>query len=488
MIPRELVLVVGDEQIEATPFTERRLTIRSATEAEALGLFRVARAIIIAEPPGKFEKITAYFGSLLRRAEEHELLLAVMVHSEKDYLQVQAIQKSASVGTAVLFYPHQLVPTAESIARAYVGPQQANEAIIDPPYPDLSAEEEVLLRRAFYDCTRVCLEPLTEGKGSTNVLRVHAWIKGSEVGPRPLPFFAKFSDPVKIRSERHNYQNYAELYVPFNLRPNLNRKRCVRGHRSAALVGNFVEDAIPLRTALRHNTAGAAIFSLFERTLRGFRIQPFVEGKKQSRLEYFVRSRTKADEILPEISDRAELLGLKTSPKTLEDKICVQAQGILTWSGPIHGDLHHGNIMVRHSDAIIIDFASVSHGPLTADPATLEASLVFGTDKEDKLWDLEKWFSFVRDAYGSVPLVRPPKPEAEPGTYSWLRQSVREIRHVLFGCDCVDKEAALILACYLMRFARLSLETFIDPDTTELARWRHAYALVIAEQIVDSVS
>src|ERR1051326_2373657 len=148
MIPRELVLVVGDEQIEGTPFTARRLTIRSATEAAALGLVRVARAIIIAEPPGKFEKRTAYFGSLLRRAEEHELLLAVMVHSEKDYLQVQAIQKSASVGTAVLFYPHQLVPTAESIARAYVGPQQANEAIIDPPYPDLSAEEEVLLRRA----------------------------------------------------------------------------------------------------------------------------------------------------------------------------------------------------------------------------------------------------------------------------------------------------------------------------------------------------
>ena len=76
--------------------------------------------------------------------------------------------------------------------------------------------------------------------------------------------------------------------------------------------------------------------------------------------------------------------GLATDPNTLRDRICEAAKTVSCFFGPYHGDLHPGNIMVRGGDAILIDFSSASDGPLTADPAALEVSLIFGTDEDDK--------------------------------------------------------------------------------------------------------
>ena len=55
--------------------------------------------------------------------------------------------------------------------------------------------------------------------------------------------------------------------------------------------------------------------------------------------------------------------------------------------------------MVCRGDSILIDFGSVADGPLTADPATLEVSLVFGTDAEDDAKHFDEWKAFVDNAY-----------------------------------------------------------------------------------------
>ena len=54
---------------------------------------------------------------------------------------------------------------------------------------------------------------------------------------------------------------------------------------------------------------------------------------------------------------------------------------------PAHGDMHATNVLVRHGDAILIDFEKLEqHYPLTYDPASLEGGLLV----EGLIEDLKK--------------------------------------------------------------------------------------------------
>jgi Ser/Thr protein kinase RdoA (MazF antagonist) len=55
----------------------------------------------------------------------------------------------------------------------------------------------------------------------------------------------------------------------------------------------------------------------------------------------------------------------------------------------MHGDLHGENVRVRNGNAILIDFASVCSGPLTADLAALETCLAFELPPEERREDYE---------------------------------------------------------------------------------------------------
>jgi hypothetical protein len=120
----------------------------------------------------------------------------------------------------------------------------------------------------------------------------------------------------------------------------------------------------------------------------------------------------------------------------------------------------------------------------------LEVSLMFGTDEEDKADTFDEWRMFADHIYeGNVQSLRPPAlSESKPGSYSWLRRSIRELRHILLGCEAGELEAKLVLAAYLMRYARLGLEALTNPNLELLALDRHAYALVVAERIVAGLS
>jgi hypothetical protein len=72
--------------------------------------------------------------------------------------------------------------------------------------------------------------------------------------------------------------SHVEHYIPFNLRPNLDRRRCVRGSKFSAIAGNFVEDAFYLRKALRQGAGAGVLFSTFETSLKGFHVQAFAKS------------------------------------------------------------------------------------------------------------------------------------------------------------------------------------------------------------------
>jgi hypothetical protein len=202
-----------------------------------------------------------------------------------------------------------------------------------------------------------------------------------------------------------------------------------------------------------------------------------------------VKGRIKLDELMKknDVITRAQALGLTATPQELHDNICAAAKLLSCIEGPNHGDLHTGNVMVRGGDAILIDFGSTNSGPLTADPATLEASLMFGTDSLETEKVFPEWRVFIDEIYGpqvTTTLHPPALFETKPGHFSWLRRSLRELRHVLLACEGSAEEAKLILATYLMRYARLDIELLKHDEAKTLAFDRHCYALVVAERVV----
>lgn len=489
---RRQVLILGDSPVSVQPFNERHLKLLHSDINQAHIHFDDSRAVIVADFESKFGLIQECFRRVFPTAEDHGLLPLVLVHSLQDHTQVSALREKdhkASRAQIVLFA--DLPQASELVARHLPGPPMG-KVKIEPSHLLSSPDDRLLLQRAFADCERIYLEPLLGGKASIGVYRTHAWIKQSQVGPRPLPFFVKIASREAIAQEEEKYQYYADHYIPFNLRPNLDRSRCVHTRDRAVLVGNFVDDALPLRKSLRSGHGVGALFSLFETTLRGFRLQPFYSGNSPTPgvIQQFVDGRIRSTELSQNIIDKASSFGLGVSPKDMHAHICQMAASLKCWVAPYHGDLHTGNVMIRGGDAIVIDFSSTENGPLTADPAALEVSLMFGTDEDDKPDMFGEWQKFIDKMYvGAISNLHPPVfDDAIPGTFSWLGRSMRELRHVLLGCGCECIEANLVLAAYLMRFARLSFEELPSDDLKELAAARHAYALVIAQRLTSSLS
>jgi hypothetical protein len=260
------------------------------------------------------------------------------------------------------------------------------------------------------------------------------------------------------------------------------------------MVGSFVDHSVDLRKALRWGQGNGLLFSLFETSLRGFRAQPLIGTPVlwPGELKNFVNARVQLTDWDAIARERVEIarseFGLGDDPEAIVERLRARGQELECLIGPTHGDLNCGNVMVRGGDAIVIDFASIRPGPLPSDPATLEVSLMFGTDDEDKPDAFPSWRSFIDEIYGreAVSLHPPALFESQPGEYSWLRRSLREVRHILLACNGDEDEAKIVLAAYFLRFVRLPIER-IDDKLHVLAQKRHAYALVIADRLSKSL-
>jgi hypothetical protein len=340
----------------------------------------------------------------------------------------------------------------------------------------LSSEEEILLKRAFGDCSAVKL--VKQSTGSAKVFCAFASLLNSRVGPIPLPFFVKFDDRKKIERELDNYRQCTTLHVPFNQRPNLDDERCLLSHSSGVIVGNFVEQSESLMEAIDRGAGRDALHSLFEGALRGWRRQPFYDTQyvvDMNILGHLRRSRPIAYNLgrKRRLEKRRHSAGPAVRPFEELDAMLAALPAIKYRYGTTHGDLHGNNVRIASSDAILIDFASVDYGPLTVDPAALDVSLMMDT----KLIAGDDWVRLADEVYElkalRAPAV-PPRPERDAAN---LLDALHYIRQTAFTVQFSDMEYPIVVALQLLRKASY------DGDDAEGQRRRvHAYRL--ADRII----
>ena len=507
-LDRSNVLVLGEKQFDESQFIQRRLKITRVNVPDLLdeNLLNTARGVLLATWPGKFPLIKELFYNHFERMCERGLLTAVLEEENKAqliairnevYSKLNLGKNFGDPGKQEEFFDQvpwvyvseQAWQIAETLARHDPGPKLGSPTIIVTGNPaTLDAKCEILLRRGFHDCKKIIIEHLRGGKTAKDTLRVHAEFEGHEYGPQPIPFFVKFGDPETIAYEKLQYQKLVEPFIPFHLRPALSEIRSFTALNCAALVCNFVENAISLRDALKAGHGDGAIYSLFEVTLRGLRSHTLHAPKRLGSLAPFFnleKGRVRAAELrrqFPERIEKLHALGVSQEPEDMEKSLVDLVQSIESRDGPYHGDPHVGNIMVRNRDAIVIDFGSMGpYGPLSADPAILEVSLVFGTDNGDDPKSFAEWRNFVDYIYDK-PLA-PPLPNSNFHQFNWLYKAVREVRHVVSCCGVGEIEALMVLAGCLIRFGRHSVLQMQNAELDDLATSRRIYALVVADSV-----
>jgi hypothetical protein len=382
---------------------------------------------------------------------------------------------------------------AECLGRHKPGPGTGSAEIT--PFGDefeLPHSHRHLMRRTFWDASDIRVQKLPGGASSPGAYCVYASLRTDYGQHEPTPFVFKVDQPHKISKERNNYGQFVQPLVPFHLSPGLIETRCIETPKLAALTCNFVEGAIALETALSNGQGAGAIFSLFETTLRGFRHQPHFKTRKPKLVSDYILDRVKIKELredetkLPRI-ELAQQHKFKGEPEDLQAAIALRADGIESLFVVTHGDLHMGNVMVRHKDSIVIDFGSMPpEGPLTADPAALEASIAFGTRKDESPNNQNEWFKFIDQIYQNP--LELPIPTPDHFHFAWVNRAIREVRHIVKCCGVSRDEALLLLAASLLRYARFSKPSFNDRRLLEISEERKAYAMVKAQQVFEQVT
>lgn len=350
----------------------------------------------------------------------------------------------------------------------------------------LSDEDERLVRRAFSDCSQIGIIRLGDGKTADTYMINATFIRKNSVILRPLPFFAKLGRRAKIEEEKQNYLEFADFHIPFHLRPNLDRKRCITGFERGLLVGNFVEQARPLWDAVNDDAAGAAIHALFDTTLSGWWAQGFqspqgrTQGPVAGALTERIFDHRRVD---PHILQHASMLGLKSKPKELWERLIG-----MTWqsyySAPMHGDLHPDNIFVRANDAILIDLGSVQPGPLTGDPACLETFLAFETRSTNDLSDFEQWKMGVDALFAPAKFQQPPIPHFGSDSWALRWNAARKVRILGQPAQACKTEYRTAVAVFLLRRSMYRAQ---KNNLRKIDDARRAYAMVTAERLIESV-
>ena len=266
---------------------------------------------------------------------------------------------------------------------------------------EFSEGSNLLIRRAFSDCTEVDLVPMLDGRSGVDVYRAYAKRAAPHLGRWPLPYFVKIGRRNEIFDEFQNYEHHVHGYIPFHLGPHLDVQRCCLGSEEGIIVGNYVEESESLRDCASDGRGAPAIACLFTRTLQGWYRQAEPSKHPDSweethHLDLFPVG-------IPERrARRAKTLGATKSLTELR-ALFSGCESLPTLCGPIHGDLHATNVLVRATDAIVIDFAKHCRKPLVYDPASLEAGLLVEGFHNDKR-ELPAWLDSIRQLYDNVQL------------------------------------------------------------------------------------
>jgi hypothetical protein len=343
----------------------------------------------------------------------------------------------------------------------------------------LGKESILLVRRSFPDCDEVHLQQMQDGLSGVRVFRAYVKLAAGLEGRWPASYFVKIGDRKKIATEYFKYQAHALKYIPFNLAPRLTLERCALGAREGIIVGDFVEQSEALRDAARFGRAVHALGTLFSRTLGAWRHAAEQDDRRsvwQALSDLLPSDKdipTERKELIREMQGTPELAPIRR----LLDQC--DAKPILV--GTIHGDLNASNILIRLSDAILIDFEQLKEGrPLLYDAASVEAGLLvdgFASDRRS----MDVWRESITPLYDSYEMFGWSKPCHPKDGSAWFFDCVRQIRLHAKQLELKRGQYATALAIALVK---KSCNPHIFRDRRDRLR---AAGFVLAEKILKLV-
>lgn len=457
----------------------RQLEIEVPTGAPP---FAFARAAVFWATTGHYEQAIDALESNLAQAINEGLLIYVIVTEDGQFNDAQAAFSALMPeGTPKDRYVLRSgeVPAHEAPNAALMhdpGPGAKKTLEISGEVEFLGPEQRLLLQRAFHDCTAIRLTSIGGGFSGAMTFTVDATLAASNAGPEPMPFFAKIGDARKLREEMALFQQYAEHHVPWYLRPNFLPGKSLYGLQTGILVGSFVQSTHSLAQLAWEGKGASHIRSLFEDTLGGLRrqsqsVQPETAKSAVAALEQFCgHHRVPAARLA---AATLQFGGDVLPPRTLWRKLLnLPSQ---RWRrSALHGDMHGENVRIRKDDAIVIDFAQATTGPMSADLANLEIWLSFEL-APGKALARSEWRSTVDALYGSDQIDL-----RHSGHQSGQSNCIDEIRRLAaLSVESID-EYKRVLAVYLIRQASFPPNP-LDPDEDE---FRRCYAYWLANRLV----
>ena len=354
----------------------------------------------------------------------------------------------------------------------------------------LQPDAELLVRRAFWNCSSVRLNAKANGLSGVGAYDAFATLATNVVGGDwPYRFFVKLGSRIKVSREYRKYRATALENVPYHLGPRLRMDRCVLGRAQGLIVSDYVSGAEALRDSAREGRGVPAISNLFNLTLVAWRraAKPLDVPLASYLADVFPKS-------IP--AHRAPLItayGATHPPAELKRLFdSLSSQPVLV--GVVHGDLHATNVLVRSNDAVIIDLERVQLSmPLLFDAASLEGGLFIdgfigdrrsGPELLASLASLYSANAFSGDDHYCLP---------QDGS-AWFADSVRQIRMQAKQMERAQRQYGMVLAAILLKKA-CNPEDFRQPPqvtgtnppplTREEVR---ALAYVLGERILLSLT
>lgn len=346
----------------------------------------------------------------------------------------------------------------------------------------LDSRDVPLFQRAFHFCDQIVLDELTGGRSDARVFAVDMMVSGSRAGKRPQPFFAKIDKRRKISKEVANYRDFADRFIPFGLRPNVQDP--VEGAESSLMVGDFVDRSESLWDMVRRNVAETALSSLVDETLAGWRNQAYDAPPSTGSVAMAIFD---AGVCAPELikkcyEEHAVLGGTSVTGKSLWERL-TRLKDQSYRLAPVHGDLHGGNVVVRKGQAILIDLASVAaRGPLTTDLAALETWLAFELPPEDcsKSYRNETWAEVIDRLYQPSAFVHAPGLCPTHTPYSWMVTAIHLLRQRGLSAQSCPTEYQTAVAVQLLRRCQWD-------DGPVADRYRRGHGFVVAARLIEAL-
>ena len=345
------------------------------------------------------------------------------------------------------------------------------------------AERVLLLKRAFRDCSEIQLTSLDGGLSGAPAFKAYAslgpgfgLVQRGTTGAYPHLYFVKIGARKKIVDEYDNYCGRIFEYVPFHLAPRLRRDRCNLASTQGILVGDFVESAESLITCARGGRCGHVVSNLFDKTLGGWRKQRRPDPRRS--LSSYLEKRWQvegSDGLIALPRDRADIvlqLGGDTDVVPLK-KIFEDHANTSPLIAPAHGDMHATNVLVRHGDAILIDFEKLEQDyPLTYDPASLEGGLLvegFIEYLEKGRFKPKELVQLIEPLYELLALRVDGTTFCRRGDLTeWYFDAVNQIRTLSWAAENEPGQYALTLALCLIRKGCNPHESLhaVEPNTS----------------------